>query len=311
MNRELENIKCVVCNSQQIDSFKEQPEDYEYGVKTEREFRVLQCCQCGSRFVFPRPTVEELVSFYPLIYHAYNEDHGLIAKRLVSMRAKRRAKELLKMTDSRPVRLFDVGTGDCRHFVDMSKYGDFEFAGNEIKPEMVDEARRRGYNVEQSSLEDLDIVPYRGKYDIVTMYQLVEHVIDPRVLLQKAMDLLKPGGYLLGQLPCMDSLDRKIFGRYWAGYHYPRHLQMLSKRGMRHLLEQAGSADVEINNAFHLQAGISLQNWIVSNMKRKPKMTYGKTAIYSFLLMGIAPFCIFESCIGQGGMMNFTARKPK
>lgn len=304
-----EGGQCAICGGGHIQPIEKQPIDSEYGIQPERRLRVVQCRDCGSRFVYPRPTVEELISFYPLHYHAYNEDHGWIARSLVAMRAKSRAKALAGLTDHRPIRLFDVGTGDCRHFEEMSRYGEFQFAGVEMKPEMVKAARARGYRVESGTLEELDITPYQNSFDIVTLYQLVEHVLEPQLLFRKAFQLLRPGGAVLGQLPCMDSFERKIFRRYWAGYHYPRHLQMFTQKGLNLLVERAGFRQVAITSALHLQAGLSLQNFLIERLGYRPRMSFGKSPIYSLLLLIASPFCLFEYLCGRGGMMNFKAKK--
>lgn len=305
-----EKPSCAVCGAVSAGVVPPQPADYEYFVEPHRQFTVFQCAVCGSRFIHPRPTVAELVSFYPDHYHAYNEDHGGLAAALVAMRDRNRAKQYRRLTSSRPIRLFDVGTGDCRHFQALSRHAEFEFAGVEIKPEMVRAARDRGFNVHEGTLEDMDISGHQERYDLVTMYQLVEHVLDPRSLFAKAAALLKPGGWVLGQLPCMDSLERRLFGRHWAGYHFPRHLQMLTKRGMRALLIRTGFDEIAVPTALHLQAGLSLQNFLVGGLGYRPRLRHGKTPIYSLLLLAVAPFCAAEYICRQGGMMNFLARKP-
>jgi SAM-dependent methyltransferase len=304
------SARCAICGGSDHYTIDGQPRDYEYFIEPKRGFKVLHCRTCGSEFVHPRPTVDEAVSFYPLDYHPYNDDLGIIAGPLVAMRSTVRAQFINKLIKSRPIHLFDVGTGDCRHFNDMKKYGDYEFAGIEIKPEMVEAAARRGYRVELGSIEDLDTTPYENKFDMVTMFQLVEHALDPRLLFRKAFSILKPGGYIMGQLPNKDCIERMIFGRYWSGYHYPRHLQMLAPNALTDLICQSGFGDIEVRSALHLIAAQSVQNFLVGKLGYRPKMAYGKMPIYSLLLLLVAPFCLVEHAIGKGGMMNFMAMKP-
>jgi len=301
---------CVICGGSALHRLAQQPMDWEYDVEPSTPTHVYACEECGCHQLHPRPTIEDLVSFYPPHYHAYNDDHGGIAAPLVSLRSRMRAKALGKLTSSRPVRLFDVGTGDCRHFKDISRHLEVECFGCEINPKMVETAGENGYSVFQGSLEEMDISGLAGSMNVVTMYQLVEHVLDPRELLDKAWTLLKPGGYVLGQLPCMDSLEQRLFGRYWAGYHYPRHLQMITRKGMATLLEKAGFTSAKVNSALHLQAGLSLQNALVGGLGWRPRMHFGKVPGYSALLLLVAPFCLAEHALGRGGMMNFSARKP-
>lgn len=306
-----ENIQCPVCKSPENFRLNEQPMDFEYGVKAQREFAIHQCEKCSSRFVWPRPVHRELLSFYPGNYHAYNEDHGWFAGKLVALRDSSREKHYLELSDSRPLRIFDVGSGDCRHFDSLRASGMFEFGGIEINAVMVEKARSRGYDVHEGTLEEFDPAAYEESFDIVTMYQLVEHVLDPGAMLAKALRLLKPGGWVLGQLPCLDSIEANLFGKYWAGYHFPRHLQQFSRKGLEQCISGAGFADVKIKTALHLQAAISLQNWIVGNFPPRRELKFGKVPYYSALLLAVSPFCVAEYLLNRGGMMDFSASRPK
>lgn len=306
----MDTPRCPVCGGADNVALTSQPQDYEYRVATTRQFLIRQCRDCGSRFLWPRPDVAELVAFYPDDYHAYHEDHGWLAGALVARRDAARQQRYLSSTANRPVRLFDVGSGDCRQFEALQASGQFQFGGVEINPGMVAKARAAGYDVYQGTMEELDVGPVEGTYDIVTMYQLVEHVLDPGLLFAKAMRLLRPGGLALGQLPCLDSLEARVFGKYWAGYHFPRHLQQFTPGGLRRCITTAGFEDVTITSALHLQAALSLQNWIVDHFPPKTRLKFGKIPYYTGLLLAVSPFCILEYLLGKGGMMDFAARKP-
>ena len=66
--------------------------DLEYFVAPPRPFTMRRCGSCGSQFLGPRPTEEELPPFYPSDYHAYNENHGALQQLLVRYRARSRAR---------------------------------------------------------------------------------------------------------------------------------------------------------------------------------------------------------------------------
>ena len=301
---------CPLCEFPSSKSIAQQPADYEYRIVPVHSFTVMDCGECGSQFLWPRPSLKELCSFYPEDYHAHNEDHELIARILVDLRVKARHRIFQRLVPSRPIHLFDVGTGDCRQFDALSFLGEYQFAGVELSPRMVRLAISKGYNVAEGSLEEMNIATLAGTFDIVTMYQLVEHVLEPRLLLQKANKLLKPGGYVLGQLPCINSWEKTIFGRYWAGYHYPRHLQMISRNGLAKALQDAGYTNIKITSALHLQASLSLQNVLVDLLVPQMQLRYGKISLYSLLQLTAAPFCFTEHMFGKGGMMNFIAKRP-
>ena len=128
-------------------------------------------------------------------------------------------------------------------------------------------------------------------------------------MLERARELFRPGGYLIGQLPTVSSWENKLFGRNWGGYHYPRHLQIPSKKGLDGLLGEVGFTGINIRSAPHIQTTISLQNTLVRRGWR-PRMHNGKTPIYSELLVASLPFETMAWLCDEGGIVNFRAQNP-
>lgn len=302
-------MTCPFCSSADTAVRRRDVEDLEYFVVPARPFVERRCRSCGSEFLDPRPTLAELDGFYPDDYHAYNEDHGLVARALVGVRARGRQRLYEELVGSRAGRIFDVGAGDCRHFDELRRRCDFEFAGVELKPEVAAKARERGYDVAAGTLEEMDLSGHVGRYDIVSMNHVLEHVVDPQLVVKRSFELLRPGGWLIGQLPTVDSWEAKLFGRRWGGYHFPRHLQVPSHAGMDRLLGAAGFAEVTMRSAPHIQTAISLQNTLIGRGWR-PRMSHGKTPVYSLLLLAVLPFEALAWLADRGGIADFRARKP-
>jgi SAM-dependent methyltransferase len=303
------SARCPICDSDQTWQYRTDVVDLEYFVDPPRDFRIQKCGSCSSEFLNPRPTEAELPPFYPSDYHAYNENHGAVARLLVKARARSRARFYGRLIQNRPGRVFDVGTGDCRHFDELRRFLDLECAGVEIQPEVAAKARARGYEVLEGTLEAADLTDHVGKYDVVSMNHVLEHVVYPRTMLERARDLLRPGGHVIGQLPTVTSWESRLFGRNWGGYHYPRHLQIPSKGGLSGLLEDVGLRDVKIRSAPHIQTTISLQNTLIRRGWR-PHMQNGKTPIYTGLLVAALPFETLAWLCDEGGIIDFQAQKP-
>jgi SAM-dependent methyltransferase len=299
---------CPVCQSSKTRFWRNDIEDFEYGVQPVTHYALWRCEACASGFLWPRPDPEVMASFYPDDYHAYHDDHGAVASLLVGMRSRARAAYYARMAPGQG-RLFDVGAGDCRHFDAIREYSQLTFSGVDLKPEMVEKARARGYDVTLGMLETMDITPHVGQYDIVSMNHVVEHVLDPDLLLKRALALLKPGGYVVGQLPTSSCWELSIFGRYWGGHHYPRHLQAISREGLADALTRAGFTGVRVMSVPHVQTSLSLQNWLVGH-GWKPRMKFGKTPIYNLLLLVALPFEAVAYAAGRCGIVNFEARRP-
>ena len=226
------SVRCPICGSDRTRLYRTDVVDLEYFVVPPRDFAMQKCGDCGSEFLTPRPLESELPPFYPSDYHAYNENHSGVARLLVQFRARSRARFYGRLIQSRPGRIFDVGTGDCRHFDELRRYLDLECAGIEIQPDVAAKGRARGYDVLEGTLESADLSDHVGRYDIVSMNHILEHVVSPHTMLERANDLLRPGGHVIGQLPTVTSWENRLFGHNWGGYHYPRHLQIPSKSGL-------------------------------------------------------------------------------
>jgi SAM-dependent methyltransferase len=301
-------IRCPICGSDRTSLYRTDVADLEYFVIPPRDFAMEKCGACGSQFLIPRPLESELPPFYPSDYHAYNENHSGVARLLVQFRARSRARFYGRLIQSPPGRLFDVGTGDCRHFDELRRFLDLECAGIEIQPDVAAKGRARGYDVLEGTLEAADLTDHVGRYDIVSMNHVLEHVVYPHTMLQRSYDLLRPGGHLIGQLPTVSSWESKLFGRNWGGYHYPRHLQIPSKPGLLELLEDVGFSSVRIRSAPHIQTTISLQNTLVRRGWR-PAMRNGKTPAYGALLVAALPYESVAWLCDEGGIVNFQAQK--
>lgn len=301
--------RCPVCQADDGRSVWANPADYEYGVVPQRPFRFLACAACGTEWLDPRPTPDELVRFYPPGYHAYNDDHGALATALVALRARLRARQYRALLPPSGGWLFDVGAGDCRHFSELSRLAGFSFAGVEINAAMAERAREQGYDVESGTLEAMDLARHLNRYHIVSMNHVLEHVLDPREVVRRTFAMLAPGGHVIGQLPTRSSWEPRAFGPAWAGYHFPRHLQIFSRPALTRLLEEAGFVDVRLKSTPHVQTALSTQNWLVRRGLRS-RLQYGRARYFGLLLLLSLPIEMVAALCNQSGVIDFQARRP-
>jgi SAM-dependent methyltransferase len=300
---------CSACGAPLSTVSLQNPVDYEYGVQPRDSYYYLRCDSCSSEWLAPRPGDDALPAFYPDNYHAHNEDHGFVAGLLVSVRGWLRGRKYRSLLQGKAEgALFDVGAGDCRHFEELSRYADWTFAGVEIQEPVAAKAREEGFDIEQGTLESLDLERHRGRYDVVSMNHVLEHVSDPAEVVARCHLLLKPGGALIGQLPTNSSWET-WFGGAWAGYHYPRHLQVFSRNGLKSILAGAGFGAISVKSAPHCQTAISMQNWLLAKGVNL-KLEYGRSRVYGLLLLLSLPFEVLAWVLGQSGTVDFIARKP-
>lgn len=118
-------------------------------------------------------------------------------------------------------RFLDVGCGSGQTVALAQALG-WQAAGIEVDPLAVQEARRRGLDIIEGTVEQLS--EQVGQLDCVMCSHVLEHVHQPLQLLTLLHASLRPGGVLLLTLPNALSVVRRHFGADWRGLEAPRHL---------------------------------------------------------------------------------------
>lgn len=134
-------------------------------------------------------------------------------------------------------RLLDVGCGNGV-FLELAHAAGWEVQGLDFDPLAVAAARQRGLDVRQGRIDDLDAS--EGTYDWITCSHVLEHVHDPRMLLEGIARRLRPGGTLWLQTPNLDSVGHAAFGRDWRDLDPPRHLIVFTPATLAQALRAVG-----------------------------------------------------------------------
>jgi 2-polyprenyl-3-methyl-5-hydroxy-6-metoxy-1,4-benzoquinol methylase/rRNA maturation protein Nop10 len=195
-------------------------------------FGLRQCGACGIVFVSPRPANESMKDTYDEYYEP-RESPAPPARQV--QRGKRHARRLTQFAGT-PGRLLDVGAGDG-YLVHAAKELGWNVEGLEFSVPRIQRAKR-WFDVDLQR-HDLFEAPFeKQSFDALTMFQLIEHVHDPRALIQRAGELLRPGGLLAMSTPNVLTYRRKKRGvETWK---IPIHLFFFSPRTLVELVERCG-----------------------------------------------------------------------
>jgi len=203
---------------------------------TKRGWDVVRCADCRLVYVWPPPTREELEAFYASGgYHAEVDE----AERRLTFAARlRQIEELAPRRGS----VLDVGCSKGT-FLEVARDEGWEVAGVELNPHTAAEARARGLDVYCGDLSDFDT---SGRFfDVVTLFDLIEHTTDPQATLRACRRLLRPGGLLVITTPNVDGLVPRV--TYWlfaatlGAWDHPTppgHVVQFSRRTLQQMLEQ-------------------------------------------------------------------------
>ncbi len=227
---------CPVCESPQ-------PE-FVYELSTWDHYTIERCGQCGFVYSSPRPEPEELGRFYTSNYflRSLPSSHGYADYRsMAEINAKRMWHDLAKYSGqvgAPPGRVLDVGcaTGG---FLSEAKVAGWECLGIELSEYAADIARSEyGLTVLQGDIF-LGELP-KSHFTLLTMWHVLEHLIDPVATLKRAGELLEPGGALFIELPNWASLGRIVKGKAWGQLKPPEHINYFTPASLSAAVTAAG-----------------------------------------------------------------------
>ncbi|MGD8450518.1 MAG: class I SAM-dependent methyltransferase [Phycisphaerae bacterium] len=136
------------------------------------------------------------------------------------------------------LRLLDAGCGPG-YFVAAAQQAGFVASGVEISTYAIEFARRElGQDVRQGHICRADLPD--GPFDVVTMWDVLEHLPDPSAALTAVADVLRPGGLLLLSTGDAASLAARLSRSRWHLFTLPEHLWFFNPASLRHLLRGAG-----------------------------------------------------------------------
>jgi SAM-dependent methyltransferase len=203
------------------------------------EFELATCSNCGLVYLPMRPSGKDLDDYYPEEYEAY---YLLDRESTTYSWHLRRALNLqLKFVDEQSNtkgNLLDVGCATGNFLMVAQENG---WNGMGIDPvQKAAQLARDHYGIEviTGTLESTDLPS--SSFDVITMWDVLEHLPSPKRAFLRSWELLKPGGRLIFSIPNLASFDRYLFGRYWIGWDTPRHFNLFTNKTLQELLEKTG-----------------------------------------------------------------------
>jgi len=231
-------------------------------------FTLVVCRNCGLVYQNPRPSKESFEQIYPSDYDQYDQRlHTESTIRRVSHQYGLRKRVNLILKYRKNGTLLDLGcaTGDFLH--EMAKQRGWEVSGVEPNLQASAYARSLGLNVITTTIDKIEFSG--GQFDIITMWNVVEHLFDPIKTLEKIAHLLKPDGILIITTPNLECLDARLFGQFWIGFELPRHFYVFSNQTIRRLLTATGYSLIETRFFYGSHAAFmsSLRFWLRSKLR--------------------------------------------
>ncbi len=192
------------------------------------DFYLVRCRHCGLIYQNPQLSKDELAVHYPDDYLPYQQDivdTALYARQVLQDRGIARYCNLVVHHHPQSGRLLDVGCSTGK-FLYAMQHRKWQVQGVELSTYAAKQARENlGLNVHTGTLAEA--VYESSIFDAVTLWDVLEHVPDPQIVLKEIYRILKPGGVLLFSMPNPESTEARLFGDNWVGWERPRHLYLI------------------------------------------------------------------------------------
>lgn len=206
---------------------------------------VRRCGQCGLVFLGTSPSREELRDIYSEnLFASDGLDKYYICDNETT-RANSAEHVGLIQNHISGGRLLDVGCG-FGYF--LNALGPrWQATGIEISAYAAERARSR-FGLSIVNADFLDASVETGSFDTVTMWDYIEHAIEPMYNIQKAHAVLKPGGILFISTPDIGSAVARLMGRFWYHFDPLQHLCYFNRRTLTRALAGAGFSVVSFGH---------------------------------------------------------------
>lgn len=211
-------------------------------------FKLVRCRGCGTLFVDPAPPPALLASFYrdsrsqrywgdvffPAVAEARREK--IFAPRVT------RIAQLMADHGVGPGAVMDVGAGTGIFLEECRRAGwAGPFLAVEPSANLAERCRQLGFETFEGLSFEAAATPERqGTADLVTAFEVIEHVHDVAAFISDLARLAKPGGWVLVTGLCGTGFDILTLGAMSKAVSPPHHLNFLSRHGVEALMERCG-----------------------------------------------------------------------
>lgn len=205
----------------------------------------------------PKPNLEDLGRYYESEAYISHTDSkaSLMDKvyQLVKAVAIKQKIKLVNSFNSDKKNILDIGcgTGDFLVACKVSGWNVFGVEPNSkardlTLEKMIEISDSFENTIKENISEFLEDKSLNNKFDVITMWHVLEHVPNLTEYVEGLKKLLKPNGTLIVAVPNFKSHDAEYYQQHWAAYDVPRHLSHFSKKSIQLLFKKVAIKVVEI-----------------------------------------------------------------
>ncbi len=238
----MQYVKCDLCGQDSYlvvykgalkaeEGAKKAAEVYKSSGNRPSEDTIVKCNSCGLVYVNPRLKSEEIIEGY-----SEGSDETFISQ--IGGREKT-FMQGVKFIErfAKPGKILDVGTAGGS-FLAMARKRGWQVYGVELNRWLCGWAQTHyGLHVQPGTIDDLKYPD--NFFDVITLWDVLEHVPNPSEVLKKCHRLLKPGGFIYLNYPDYGSYAARLMGRRWV-FLLSVHIYYFTRKTIARVLEKTG-----------------------------------------------------------------------
>jgi len=272
-------LKCPICCRQ----------DWKH-VQTVRAASISRCAQCG--LLGTTDFLKGVNTTYG-IYETSPEHHLVYRQQYMNRRQPMYERVMPSLERFRRTgRLLEIGCS-YGYFLEIARRAGWRAEGVEISGYAAGVARSKGFEIHQGELQALVLDP--RSYDVIVMWDVIEHLLNPAEVVERCAELLVPGGTLVARTPNAHALGTRggLFCLAYRQFVYPantpEHVFHFTPESLCSLLRKKGFGRVETDNYGGWEERIISGRNAIVRMGRGVIMRYAlfRGWPYEFLITGM------------------------
>ena len=248
--------KCSCCFSSDLIVYRKEKDhnsddlDLIFSSSSDSELtqQLMICNNCSLLFVNPRFDEELIISSYE-----NGTDEKFIKQNILRVKTFRKSLtkiiQYFNISNTSNLKLLDIGSAGGAYLLAANELG-FQSEGIEPNKWLCNfSVSQYGLKVTQGVLSSNSYKP--NSFDIISMWDVIEHLTNPNEVLSTINKLLVDDGKLIINYPDYSSRISKILGKYWP-FWLDVHLYYFSEKTIRLILEKNGFKVIEIKRHYQL-----------------------------------------------------------
>lgn len=265
-------FKCLLCGGEESILIKNKTRNSMH--------KIVQCTKCGLHQLFPLPTVEEDAKYYDENPHDRTITPNFSVEDIYhkfEFQNYSRVKYLKKFGLDKNWKILDFGCG-YGFFIEMMEKEGFLLDGIEISEDKLKVCKLR-MGEKSKRIRDINLLSeelpceMKSKYDMVTMFHLLEHITQPVLLLKKVKEMIRKRGYLVVEVPNVNNKMMKASSAFNDFFYIRDHVAYYTPELLENLLTGIGFDTILIrgNQVYGLT---NHMNWIINGVPELEAPSY-------------------------------------